>query len=138
MIRGMRAAALPFVPLALLAAMPVEAAPPIDTRATYAALGQTVVVHGRRITPLHVIEDSRCPSSVTCVWAGRVRLSVRVDRAVREMTLGHPLRVAGGALRLSSVLPARTRTTAIAPRAYRFGFRFERDDGKGMFELIRD
>ena len=30
------------------------------------------------IRPLEVMEDSRCPVDATCVWAGRVRLRVRV------------------------------------------------------------
>lgn len=37
-------------------------------------LGQTADVCGPRVTPLRVVEDSRCPMNSRCVWAGRVAL----------------------------------------------------------------
>ncbi|MBB4859002.1 hypothetical protein HNO88_002328 [Novosphingobium chloroacetimidivorans] len=94
---------------------------------TRAALGQTVGVGGPKVTPLALLEDSRCPANVRCVWAGRVRLSVRVDLGsgsqVRELTLGAPVPVADGTLELVEVLPEKVAGT-IAPQDYRFGFRF--------------
>jgi hypothetical protein len=132
-MRGMKTASLLLAPL-VLAGSPASAAPD-QHDVTYARLGQTVRVHGVAITPLSMVEDSRCPADVTCVWAGRVRLNVRIDRMMRELTLGEPVQVIGGTLRLASVLPQRRRNLTIPARAYRFGFRF---DGRSRLELIRD
>ena len=67
-------------PLALTAALLAGC---VTTRtnqddATEAKLGQTVNLGGPKVTPLAVLEDSRCPKEARCIWAGRVRLSVRV------------------------------------------------------------
>lgn len=43
------------------------------------ALEQTVEVDGVKITFLEVLEDSRCPKDVTCIWEGRVRVLVGVE-----------------------------------------------------------
>ncbi len=94
-----------------------------------AKLGETISVGGPRVTPLQVIEDSRCPTGVTCVWAGQVRLSVRIDfgsgSQTRELTLGKPAQVADGALTLVEVMPERRGSWAIYPEDYRFGFKFD-------------
>ena len=41
-------------------------------------LGQTVSVNGLSFT-LEGVDDSRCPSDVTCVWAGQVTATVIVE-----------------------------------------------------------
>ena len=93
-----------------------------------ARLGQTVEVGGPRVTPLAVLEDSRCPMEARCVWVGRVRLSVRVTTgngsAVREIASDKPLQVADGRLELSNVMPPRSTQRAVRPTDYRFSFRF--------------
>jgi hypothetical protein len=120
--------------LAMILLGPVAAdAVPLRDRAM-AHLGETVRVHGIRVTPLRVLEDSRCPQAVTCVWAGQVRLSARVGGVTRALTLGQPVAVSAGQLKLAAVAPARlTVGHSIAPRAYRFGFEFMRVGG---LELI--
>lgn len=101
-----------------------EAAIPL----VHAAIGETVAVDGPRVTPLAVLADSRCPMNARCVWAGEVRLNVRIDLGtsseVREITSGRPIQVADGTLELVEVRPDRTAGDAIDPGAYRFGFRF--------------
>lgn len=91
-------------------------------------LGLTVAVGGPKVTPLAVLEDSRCPVDVRCVRAGDVRLSVRVDLGsgsrVHELALGKPIPVADGTLELVEVTPEPLAGQAIAPRDYRFAFRF--------------
>ena len=62
-------------------------------------------------------------------------LNVRIDRVTHVMTLGEPVQVVGGTLRLASVLPQRKRNLTIPARAYRFGFSF---DGRSRLELISD
>lgn len=93
-----------------------------------ARLGETVELEGRKLTPLALVEDSRCPVSVVCAWAGRVRVSARlvVDSRSQELTLtqGEPIGVAGGRLELVEVRPPMNEPGAIPPEEYRFGFRF--------------
>jgi hypothetical protein len=97
---------------------------------TYAALGQTVRVDGPRVTPLEVLEDSRCPMNARCVWAGQLRLRVRIESGTGgtiELTSGKPVNVADGTLELVKVRPdkvAGTGNGAVKPADYRFGLRF--------------
>jgi hypothetical protein len=94
-----------------------------------ARLGQTVYVDGPRVTPLKVIEDSRCPMNARCVWAGRVVLRVKVQggawQRTIDLTTGEPVQVADGGLTLVSVTPDRRTDVTIKPRDYRFGFTFQ-------------
>jgi hypothetical protein len=114
--------------LALVTAPLLLAATSGDTL-SWSRLGRTAYVDGPRVTPLRVIEDSRCPMEARCVWAGRVRIEARVRTGgrsrIRELTLGEPLAVADGQLELASVMPARSVRRAIRPRDYRFGLRFD-------------
>ena len=93
-----------------------------------ARIGQTVYVSGPTVRPLAVIEDSRCPEGVMCIWAGRVILRVEVEtgcgRQEMELTLGEPKPVADGQLTLRDVTPARHQSRATAPGDYRFTFDF--------------
>ena len=93
-----------------------------------AKLGQTVNVGGPKVTPLVILEDSRCPMEARCIWAGRVRLSVRVTTGagttVRELASDRPLQVADGQLVLQSIMPPRSSQRTLAPSDYRFTFKF--------------
>lgn len=93
-----------------------------------AALGETVYAGGPRVTPLEVLEDSRCPINARCVWAGQVRLKARVDLGTRdeerELTTGKPEPIADGTLELVDVQPDRVAGETLNPGDYRFGFRF--------------
>lgn len=93
----------------------------------YAAIGKTASVNGPRVTPLALLEDSRCPPSVRCVWAGQVRVQVRIDLGsgshTAELKQGVPIAVADGTLELVTVGPGPA-DGGIKPQAYRFGFRF--------------
>ena len=123
------------VPLAVLVALtacaaqspPPQAARPADDPAlSYGGLNQDIRVGGLNVRPLAVTEDSRCPVNVTCIWAGRLVLRLRVsgmsgDRVVSTMA---PLELpGGGALELASVTPARMAGRPGTPASYRFGFR---------------
>jgi hypothetical protein len=93
-----------------------------------ARLDERVYVDGPAVTPLEVLEDSRCPTGVQCVWAGQLRLKVRVHLGARdelhELTLGKPMHVADGNLELIEALPKPVAGEPIKPASYRFGFRF--------------
>ena len=120
------------IPIALTAALLagcVTAQAPTNIDGTVTArLGQKVDLGGPRVTPLQVLEDSRCPMEARCVWAGRVRLSVRVTTgagsSVREIASDKPMRVADGQLELVNVMPPKSTQHPVRPRDYRFMFRF--------------
>lgn len=43
---------------------------------------ETIIIQGEnlRITFMEMIEDSRCPTNVECVWAGRARAALSVEQ----------------------------------------------------------
>lgn len=114
----------------LLLAGCAASTPPLahPTNPVRAGIGQTISVDGPHVSPLAVLEDSRCPKAVQCVWAGRVRISVRIDLGARsetrELELNRPVHVADGALELVEVLPDKMTDRMILPEDYQFGFRF--------------
>lgn len=92
-----------------------------------AAIGQTADLGGGlRVTPLQVLEDSRCPQNARCVWAGRLRLRVAVEGVgEREITLDEvAVETARGSFALVAALPGPwTDWPRTARPPYRFGFR---------------
>lgn len=60
---------------------------------TEIALGQTTTIDKTKITFTAVIEDSRCPTNVQCIWAGRAKVLVTItekgkDAVEKEVILG--------------------------------------------------
>lgn len=93
-----------------------------------ARIDQTVKIADFELTPLEVIEDSRCPSDVQCVWAGRLRLKARVDLRGKltepELTLGEARPVGNGTLELVEAKPHPAQGRTIYTEDYRFGFTY--------------
>ena len=91
-----------------------------------AMLGQPTRVGTLVATPKVLVEDSRCPVNVQCVWAGRVVLTTRIDgpgwRGTVNLTLGQPHLTHGTSITLASVMPDKLAGATIPPRAYTFGF----------------
>lgn len=113
--------------IALLAACAAIPAAPV--REGPVALGQTAYVDGPRVTPLELVEDSRCPADVQCVQAGRVVVRTKIHLGgsdlKRDLTLGEPVGIADGALELVSVEPdPPSAGSQPEPGEYRFTFRF--------------
>lgn len=102
--------------------------PPANAGPT-AAIGQVAYTNGVSVRPLQVLEDSRCPVDVRCVWAGRLVVRSEVTggswHETRDLELGKPQHVADGALTLVSAIPQKKAGAAIDPRSYRFTFRFD-------------
>lgn len=96
-----------------------------------AKLGQTARLGDVTVRPIAVIEDSRCPRDVECVWAGRLRLQAAVSgvRGETELTLRQPFALpSGGTLTLVAAMPERWQTPpAGAPRGPASEFVFRRD-----------
>ncbi|MGN6594884.1 hypothetical protein [Sphingopyxis terrae] len=93
------------------------------------AIGQRAYADGPLIQPVAVIEDSRCPVGVACVWAGRVRVKMlwlrpNGEAQPLEAVLGEPTPIADGTITLESVHPEKRVDQAIRPGDYRFAFRF--------------
>ncbi len=94
--------------------------------------GGQAMLNGLRIRPMAVIEDSRCPVNVRCVWAGRLILAVEIGQpgggpALRtNMILGQPLAVAGGTLTLVDAAPPKLVGAQGNPPASQFTFELRR------------
>ena len=90
-----------------------------------AALNQRIYKFGVHITPLEVIEDSRCPMGVYCIQAGTVRLKARLEDGkhseIVTFDIGSPVSFGNKHVALMSVLPPKTQKP-LAPSDYRFTF----------------
>ncbi len=94
---------------------------------TRAQIGETVRVGAVAVTPIKVLEDSRCPQEAQCAWAGRVRISARIDGGESiELTLGQPIALGEHALTLTEVHPEPRQDVTRYPDEYRFGFTLTR------------
>lgn len=81
---------------------------------------------GLTVTPLDVLEDSRCPANVDCVWAGQVRLRANVSGAEVELNSDQGLSTPNGIVVLAVVKPYPFQEWPEAELPippYRFGFR---------------
>ncbi len=91
-------------------------------------LGQTAYVGGMRVQPVAVLEDSRCPKNVRCVWAGQVRLKMLWIKPSGdepfELTLGEPKLLADDKITLTMVKPEKTTNGQTTSADYRFSFDF--------------
>ena len=125
----MKAAIALTAPLSLIACITTPSGPDPTDSIARAGLNERIYVDGPYVTPLEVLEDSRCPINARCVWAGRTRLSVKIDLGarseVREIASDAPIQIADGTLSLVEVQPDRFAGEQPRPvQPYRFGFRF--------------
>lgn len=97
-----------------------------------AALNESVSMLGVSITPLSIEEDSRCPTDVTCIQAGQVRLEVQtvdgMGTSTTAITLGaaEPITTEAASIWLTDVLPTKVSTSVTEDEEYRFTFRIDR------------
>lgn len=93
---------------------------------TTAGLNQKILNVEVYITPLEVVSDSRCPVDVTCIWAGEVKLKVKLEKAgitdTIEITLNKPVEFAGYEVTLKEVAPIKKAEEIIINTEYRFTF----------------
>lgn len=101
----------------------VDNGPPA-VEGTAVALRQPVQVGSVVAMPMAVVEDSRCPENVRCVWAGRLVVTTRIDgagwRETADLTLGEPAQVRGVTLALVSGLPEKQAQRETPASEYRF------------------
>jgi hypothetical protein len=90
-------------------------------------LGETKFINGVKITLNKIVEDSRCPSGVQCVWAGRVVANVTLksetDTETIEMTMGQNVYIETYTVKIDDVTPNKRSTKDIPPQDYTFTFR---------------
>lgn len=93
------------------------------TASEYAVLGKPFQSSGMTILVLSVIEDSRCPTDVTCIQAGTVRVRAEFSDATgtseRTLVLHEATEVLGRMVELTEVLPRPVSTKGSAP-SYQF------------------
>ena len=106
----------------------VAGVPPIDPILPDIDTGLKLGESGRfktiSITPLSVEEDSRCPSDVTCIQAGTVRLKIQVvgsaGTATSIVKLGQEFTTQGMNITLTDVIPAKNSKINTEETDYRF------------------
>lgn len=85
----------------------------------------TVTALNVSVSPNKIVSDSRCPATVTCVWAGTVEvrtvLTTPVAHGEHVLKLGEPQVFGNHAVTLVDVTPQKTEE-AIADSSYRFTF----------------
>lgn len=99
----------------------------INTSDTIEAnLNQSGNAMGVQITPLEVLEDSRCPSDVVCIQAGTVRVRARLENSLGNseqiFALNTPITTETETITLVHVNPESISTHTISPSEYRFSF----------------
>lgn len=115
-------------PVAAPTPTPIPTPTPVPaTRATSTpiAIGERVAVGNTTIGVIELLEDSRCPTDVQCIWAGRVRVRAALDAMSRDFTfvLAEPQVVGRVTVTLVAVVPGqKVSTQTIPPSAYRFIF----------------
>ena len=123
-------AALPLLAFAISACAATVNGPIVDggpiRQDGLAMLGQPTRVGSVVVTPMKLVEDSRCPMNARCVWAGRVVVTTRIDgagwRATENLELGKPYATHNVSVQLSSAQPEKIAGQQPPPQAYVFGY----------------
>ena len=91
-----------------------------------AGLNEEVGGLGVSIIPLEVLEDSRCPADVVCIWMGQVRLKAMLSSGLGEaeqiFISGQTITTETEEITLSQVIPIPRSSQEIKPDDYRFRF----------------
>lgn len=81
------------------------------------------------ISPMGILEDSRCPVDVQCIQAGTVRVRANVIigtvTSTADFKLGEPLNVGGKTITLVEVAPVKNTKKPITYSDYRFTFKVQ-------------
>lgn len=87
---------------------------------------QAVTIDGVTITPLEVLEDSRCAEGVQCAWAGRLLLRANISKSSGNFTetleLGKPVSTGAEEVTLVSATPNPKQGENIPFEKYGFEF----------------
>ncbi|MES3005558.1 MAG: IPT/TIG domain-containing protein [Patescibacteria group bacterium] len=91
-------------------------------------LNQIGTVSTLQITALKIVEDSRCPTNVTCIWAGRVVVQTKLKSGVNQATINlvndEEFVLDGYKVKIIEVTPAKTSSGQIINNGqYRITYR---------------
>jgi hypothetical protein len=122
-----------FTPMLLVSALlgactmvPAPDSTPPQPQGYAVPLDVAVRVGDLSVTPVKVVEDSRCPMNARCIWAGRVVVTTRIagngwaDTA--DLTLGETYGTHGHTIALVSARPEKSTQAVIGQRDYRFAY----------------
>ena len=97
---------------------------PAASQTFTSGLGENHKIGRTIVTPVSVVEDSRCPMGVQCIQAGTVRVIARltIGGVASDVTvgLGKPAEASGRRLELLEVYPYPRHPNPISPSDYRF------------------
>lgn len=90
-------------------------------------LNKKITIAGMSLTPLEVVEDSRCPSGVSCIWKGTVRIKVKLESEgtttqTSELSFGNSVVFGDKKITLVSVNPPAISNMIINKSDYVFEF----------------
>jgi hypothetical protein len=85
---------------------------------------------GVTVTPLEVVQDSRCPADVVCIWEGTVRLRARMESGLgaadQIFELGKPITTEAEIVTLIEVMPEPAAGKTIPAKDYVFVFEIKK------------
>jgi hypothetical protein len=116
-------------PSCQFAACPATQTPPVSSSGPITvtvSLGQQAGGLRATITPLEVLEDSRCPVNANCIWAGTVRLRVSIasgsGASQDTIVLNTPITTESHVITLTEVGPQAIAGEEKDPSKYKFTF----------------
>ncbi len=101
--------------------------PVLATTTIQTSINKTVTIGSVSITPIEVLEDSRCPRDVVCIQAGTVRLRTNINTSnvpvEQNFTLGQSVTIGSYNIELVSVIPGTVSIVQIKKEDYKFTFK---------------
>ena len=101
-----------------------------DTMTVTAHIGQSVTVLGEKLTPIRVVDDSRCPTDVQCIWAGTVHVSLGIVGGSGDsdmiIELGKSVTTELNSIEFTAVSPSKNSKQEITAGDYAFTFKVTR------------
>lgn len=106
---------------------PAPAAPSyLDYGSHTLLIGEKVVFKDITITPVKVVDDSRCPMNAKCIWAGTthvlLRITSRQGTSEQTIELGKSITTEAETISFDAVSPGRMAGEELSPSAYRLTF----------------
>ncbi len=105
------------------AACPTPEATSATIRTT---LGQTMTGLNVTITPTELVDDSRCPTDVQCIWAGtahvRATISTNAGTTSEVLEIGQPIEKDGYTITFTELSPSPKSDEVTPSSSYRFVF----------------
>ena len=101
-----------------------EVATTTATTTAKAVIGhdETFNFYGTELKAWAVTEDSRCPSDVTCIQAGRAKVALNVGSSTSEIEVGQTVVIEKISVTLDQVSPYPISTRKTRDDEYRFSF----------------